>query len=81
MLEENDALAAESASEEDENGARLEGFAGPSVVDGFADLMDLNVSKYFSSERACEWYLDDRCFAIRHGVGSRPRALTSKNKA
>lgn len=38
MLEEDDALAAETAGEEDENAARLEGVAGAGGVDGFADL-------------------------------------------
>ena len=38
MLEEDDALAAETAGEEDENAARLERVAGTGGVDGFADL-------------------------------------------
>ena len=38
MLEEDDALAAETAGEEDENAARLEGVAGAGGMDGFADL-------------------------------------------
>jgi len=39
VLEENDALAAEAACEEDEDGTRLEGGAGFGGVDGFANLM------------------------------------------
>lgn len=39
MLEEYDALAAESASEEDENAAGLEFGAGTSWVYGLADLI------------------------------------------
>ncbi len=38
MLEEDDTLAAETAGEEDENAAGLEGEAGAGGVDGFADL-------------------------------------------
>lgn len=38
VLEEDDALAAETAGEEDENAAGLEGVAGAGGVDGFADL-------------------------------------------
>ena len=38
MLEEDDALAAETAGEEDENAAGLKGVAGAGGVDGFADL-------------------------------------------
>jgi hypothetical protein len=38
VLEENDALAAEAACKEDEDGAGGEGLAGPGGVDGLADL-------------------------------------------
>ena len=38
MLEEDDALAAESAGEEDEDAARLEGVAGAGGMNGFTDL-------------------------------------------
>ena len=44
MLEEDDALAAETAGEEDEDAARLEGVAGAGGVYGFADL-----------EGGCQW--------------------------
>lgn len=40
MLEEDDALAAETTSEEDQDTARLERRAGTGGVNGFADLMD-----------------------------------------
>jgi hypothetical protein len=38
MLEENDALAPEAASEDDEDGARLERLAGFGWMDGLASL-------------------------------------------
>ena len=40
MLEEDDALAAETTSEEDQDTAGLERRAGTGGVNGFADLMD-----------------------------------------
>ena len=39
MLEEDDALAAEAASEEDQNGARLERWTWFCGMNGFADLV------------------------------------------
>lgn len=41
MLEEDDALAAETTSKEDKNAARLESRAGTGGVNGFADLMGM----------------------------------------
>jgi len=49
VLEENDALAAEAACKEDEDGAGGEGLAGPGGVDGLADL-------------EWGWKLVERCF-------------------
>lgn len=43
VFEEDDALAAEAACEEDEDGAGGEGLAGPGRVDGLADLRVLLV--------------------------------------
>lgn len=40
MLEEDDAFAAETAGEEDEDGARDKGGAWAGGFDGFADLME-----------------------------------------
>lgn len=50
MLEENDALAAEAAGEEDEDGTRLEGGAGFGRVDRFANLMRQRISSIFVTE-------------------------------
>ncbi len=50
MLEKDDALAAETTSEEDEDGAGLESSAGFGRMDGFADLMRQTVSSCFSDD-------------------------------
>lgn len=45
VFKEDDALAAEAAGEEDEDGAGLEREAGAGGVDGFADLCGRAISK------------------------------------
>ena len=50
MLEKDDALAAETASKEDEDSAGLKSSAGFGGMDGFTDLMRQVISSCFSDE-------------------------------
>lgn len=53
-LQEDDALATEATSEQDQDGAGLEGLAGSPGADGLADLLrDKVVSLVCSSSRRC----------------------------
>lgn len=59
MLEEYDALAAETASEEDENAARLECRAGTGGVNRLADLMRDRINK-------CLWIATLNVGGLKH---------------
>ncbi len=79
MLEEDDALAAETACEEDEDGAGLESFAGAGVVDGFADLAGRVLIW-------CSMRFDSRCgqdigLFWTELLGPPPGALVAPNEA